>query len=818
MDDIAGTIEGSMEPQAARKGYLAQLRTRIETDLAAARERAESCRAGVAKCYPATEQAALDMRSAWLAAVAEARRACVRQAVRESWGAALTLRAFSHRRHWLLFTLWLVVLFVAPALAASNHGLPPHWLQRHLNPLNWLHGEQSSLAMLASYIALALLGLIAESAQRTEAQRRGFGHLATLQPRLMHFGQRESRDPDYPYLATRAPWPGRQISTHWSISPEFGRLLGADLASFHPGDESADTHFLLLLAADPDKATPIPIKVDECAPWWNSWQPLLRSLAPRLQPFAAAIRELANFAEALEQESSNMHALQQRLKTLDGVAADWANVAIHEQTLDQILKLVDLFISGRKPAPKGMLLFGPPGTGKTLIARNLAKYSGCHLEAVGIADLKGQHIGHTGPRVRELWQRCRAKSPCILFIDECESVFARRGGHDSDVFGAELVQTFLAEWDGFHESAGQVLVIGATNRRDILDEAVMSRFTTSIEIGLPDAEQRRQILQNELRQAGLSIVVDDAMMHDTSGMSGRDIHTLVSGIVAEHLGGSLDAALFVREVRRLRGKGSARVQSLSWDDIVLPRTTREEFISLGKELRHAEQLQSLNISVPRGILLYGPPGTGKTQIARVLANQSNLSFLVATTAELKSGFVGHSGQQVKALFDRARAQSPCILFIDEVDIVVPARGHHGDDNFTREIVGQFLQELDGATSRNGQVFLLAASNHPDNIDPALLSRLERKIGIGLPDLASRAAIVGMQLRDKPVNFDVSAAANWLAERTSGLSGRDLQSLVTQATRRAVRRVLSVSDDALATRLEWADLEQAWTELAPHTHD
>ncbi|ELP98797.1 ATPase AAA, partial [Xanthomonas translucens DAR61454] len=157
---------------------------------------------------------------------------------------------------------------------------------------------------------------------------------------------------------------------------------------------------------------------------------------------------------------SQQRMLLQRLQSMDAIHRHWADVALPDSTLDQILKLVDLFVSGRTPAPKGMLLHGPPGTGKTLIARKLARHAGCHFEALGVADLKAAHVGHTGPKVQALWQRCRAKAPAILFIDECESVFARRGGVDSDSFGAELVQTFLAEWDGFHEARSQVLVIG----------------------------------------------------------------------------------------------------------------------------------------------------------------------------------------------------------------------------------------------------------------------------------------------------------------------------------------------------------------------
>src|SRR5690606_7648974 len=246
------------------------------------------------------------------------------------------------------------------------------------------------------------------------------------------------------------------------------------------------------------------------------------------------------------------------------------------------------------------------GTGKTLIARKLAQNAGCNFVAVGISVLKGPPIGHTGPRVRELWEQCCAAAPPILFLDECESAFAARGSSASDAFDEELVQPFLSEWDGFNQSAGQVFVIGAANRHDLLDNAIMSRFTESIEIGLPDAGGRMKILSNEIRKAHLQFEPTDEMERETAGMSGRDMATLVTKIVATHLGGEMSEAIFAEEVRKLRGKQSTSVARLDWGDLVLPDATMADFKSLGRELVHAEELRKIGVDVPRGILLYGP--------------------------------------------------------------------------------------------------------------------------------------------------------------------------------------------------------------------
>lgn len=426
--------------------------------------------------------------------------------------------------------------------------------------------------------------------------------------------------------------------------------------------------------------------------------------------------------------------------------------------------------------------------------------------STNVSDLKAAIIGGTGKAVKELWEEARRKAPTILFVDECESVFAARGSTHSDSFGADLINTFLSEWDGFDQAAGKVFVIGATNRHDLIDNAILSRFTEAIEIGTPDAAGRRKILRTEFGKAGLGFEPADEWVRDTSGMSGRDLSTLIAKITANAIGLSLTPEEFAEELRKTRGKGSTIVDRLTWDDLILPAAQKREFQSLGKELVHAEEMRKLGVQVPRGILIYGPPGTGKTQIARVLAHESGLSFVAASSSDLKAGYIGQSGSKVKQLFEKARAQAPCILFLDELDAVAKQRGD--GDSFTEEIVAQLLQELDGVATKNGQVFLLGASNHPDRIDAALRSRLERKILIDLPDENARMAILRLQLTSKPLAFNLDDACIRLASLTEGRSGRDLQSLVTTATRSAVQRAVLETGDPLTLKLTLADLEAA----------
>lgn len=660
----------------------------------------------------------------------------------------------------------------------------------------------------AGYVGLVKWGRERETLRVSQAERDLIDAFRALKPTLLALDSQPSSDAQYPYKVTVAPSVNEKDSLSQTVrfSKEYGPQYGATFVGLH----GSDGKLCLLSRVPMDGFASLVTPFNDFTkddPRWPVWQGLASALAYGAEVQGGKIREFAAQVSSWLDASSRSRLIEQRIETLKGQERAWSDVALPEETLDGILQLVDSFKSGRPL--KGILLYGPPGTGKTLIARKLAQHSGCNFVAVGVSDLKGSHIGETGPLVRQVWERCRKQSPTILFVDECESIFAARGSVDSDRFSAELVQTFLAEWDGFNQSAGQVFVIGATNRHDLIDYAIMSRFTESIEIGAPDAQGRKKILAHEIAKANLRFELTDEMVRETAGMSGRDIHTLVERVVAGNLHGNISADAFVAQVRKLRGKQSTSVEPVGWDSLILPDNELAEFQSLGRELVHAEEMRKLGVSVPRGILLYGPPGTGKTQIARVLASESGLAFIAASSSDLKANYLGQSGSKVKQLFEKARGQAPCILFLDEIDAVAPSRDN--GDHLTTEIVSQLLQELDGIATRKGQVFLLAASNHPERIDGALLSRLERKIRIDLPDQDARAAILELQLAGKPLDFDAKSACADLAARTTGKSGRDLQSLVTTATRKAVQRAIKLHSDPRAFALSLDDLESSMDE-------
>jgi transitional endoplasmic reticulum ATPase len=216
----------------------------------------------------------------------------------------------------------------------------------------------------------------------------------------------------------------------------------------------------------------------------------------------------------------------------------------------------------------------------------------------------------------------------------------------------------------------------------------------------------------------------------------------------------------------------------------------EQLKGICDELRYIDDLKEQGMDLPRGALLHGPPGTGKTQIARTIANESGLTFLTASTADMKAGYTGQSVQKVKELFERARGEAPCIVFIDEIEAVVPPRGGPNADAFTGEMVTQMLQELDGVKKVDRHVFVLAATNHPNLVDGAVLSRFDYQIEIPNPDLQGRRRIFGVFLgKQHRVDFDVDEMSKLMAERCGEISGRDIRSIVHRAQQHAVRRAI-----------------------------
>jgi SpoVK/Ycf46/Vps4 family AAA+-type ATPase len=405
---------------------------------------------------------------------------------------------------------------------------------------------------------------------------------------------------------------------------------------------------------------------------------------------------------------------------------------------------------------------------------------GCDFQMLSLADLKQQTLGASGKRVREVWDRARKHQPAIIFIDECEGILGRRGAAETDAFATDIVHAFLAEWDGIRGNA-QVWVIGATNRRDMLDDAILSRFGWEIELQLPGVEDRRQILSQEIKTLGLSVEVPQEAAVLTQGMSGRDLKQLAQSVRSVAYPAEPTQEHFLDAIGAARKSHNTKVDSKAgWETLVLDDATLERLKLVCALLGDAEKWQAQGVSIPRSLLLTGPSGVGKTQVARTLANESGLTFISATTADVKANYLGQSGNRVKLLFERARSSAPAILFLDELDVIAPDRAAAGgNDQLTDEIVGQLLQEMDGISAHDNHVFLVAASNHLERIDAAVRSRFQEKLVIPLPDRNARIRLLANLLTGKKISFPLNDGAILLADQTKdqALSGRDLQSWV-----------------------------------------
>jgi SpoVK/Ycf46/Vps4 family AAA+-type ATPase len=529
---------------------------------------------------------------------------------------------------------------------------------------------------------------------------------------------------------------------------------------------------------------------------WNSGEVISKVFLANIRR-PSMIEKFALLDNAYEQLGAhgkvlNHHRrLEKQLAALDRKIAAWTKVFLPEKQMNELLQRANMFEVGDKAAPRGLLLTGPPGTGKTLVARSLAESMQCNFQQLSIADLKQQQLGASGQRVREVWNQARNNQPAVIFLDECEGILGRRGAAETDVISADIVQAFLAEWDGVAPQAS-VWVIGATNRRDMLDDAILSRFGWEMEIALPGASERARIFTKEMESVFPGAVIPDEMGSLTQGMSGRDLRHLASQVRTLAYPSAPSREQYLEAVKSSRKAHNTRVDSEArWETLVLDAGVLERLKLTCLLVRDAETWRAQGVTVPRSLLLTGPPGVGKTEIGRTLANESGLGFLAATTADVKANFLGQSGNRVKQLFERARANAPVILFLDELDIIAPTR-MSGNDPLTDEIVGQLLQELDGIQSRDSEVFLLAATNHAEQIDRAVLSRFQERLAIPLPDLHGRERLLTVLLQKKRLTFALEEGSHTLAAMSEGkgMSGRDLKSWIGRAEQKALLRAIA----------------------------
>src|ERR687895_614642 len=472
-------------------------------------------------------------------------------------------------------------------------------------------------------------------------------------------------------------------------------------------------------------------------------------------------------------------------------------------------------------APKGVILHGPPGTGKTLLAKAVANETNANFYTIGGPEIMSKFYGESEERLRNIFQEAEKNAPSIIFIDEIDSIAPKREEVSGEV-ERRIVAQLLSLMDGM-SSRGKVVVIGATNRVNAIDPALRrpGRFDREIEIGVPDRNGRLEILQIHTRGMPLSKDVNLEKLADIShGFVGADLQSLSKeagmralrrilpeiDLSSESIPGNILRKIIVTmqdftDVSKEMEPSAMRevfveVPDVKWEDIGGLSLIKQELQEAVEwPLKYQGVFAFADAVPPKGILLYGPPGTGKTLIAKAAANESEANFISIKGPELLSKWVGESEKGVREVFRKARQAAPCIIFFDEIDAIAPRRGGSfgGDSHVTERLISQLLTELDGLEILTN-VVVIAATNRPDIIDPALLrpGRFDRLLYVPPPDRDSRLQIIKIHTKKKPLADDMDI--DRLAGSTEGYTGADIASLSSAAVMLALREHVSKYKD------------------------
>ncbi|MWV39640.1 CDC48 family AAA ATPase [Natrialba sp. INN-245] len=506
-----------------------------------------------------------------------------------------------------------------------------------------------------------------------------------------------------------------------------------------------------------------------------------------------------------------------------------------DNELDQVREMIELPMRhpelfqqlGIEP-PKGVLLHGPPGTGKTLMAKAVANEIDAYFETISGPEIMSKYYGESEEQLREVFEEAEENAPAIIFIDELDSIAAKREEAGGDV-ERRVVAQLLSLMDGLEER-GRVTVIAATNRVDDIDPALRrgGRFDREIEIGVPDKDGRKEILQVHTRGMPLTESIDlDRYAENTHGFVGADLESLAResamnalrrirpelDLESEEIDADVLESLQVTESdfkEALKGiQPSAmrevfvEVPDVTWNDVGGLGDTKERLReTIQWPLDYPEVFEAMDLEAAKGVMMYGPPGTGKTLLAKAVANEAESNFISIKGPELLNKYVGESEKGVREIFEKARSNAPTVIFFDEIDSIAGERGQRqGDSGVGERVVSQLLTELDGLEELE-DVVVIATTNRPDLIDSALLrpGRLDRHVHVPVPDEEGRKKIFEVHTRGKPLADAVDL--EWLAAETEGYVGADIEAVCREASMEASREFInSVDPDEMPDTIE-----------------
>ncbi|XP_031567979.1 transitional endoplasmic reticulum ATPase [Actinia tenebrosa] len=487
---------------------------------------------------------------------------------------------------------------------------------------------------------------------------------------------------------------------------------------------------------------------------------------------------------------------------------------------------------GVKP-PRGILLFGPPGTGKTLMARAVANETGAFFFLINGPEIMSKLAGESESNLRKAFEEAEKNAPAIIFIDEIDAIAPKRDKTHGEV-ERRIVSQLLTLMDGLKQRA-HVVVMAATNRPNSVDTALrrFGRFDREVDIGIPDATGRLEILRIHTKNMKLADDVDlEQIAAETHGYVGSDVASLCSEAALQQIREKMDLidledetidaevldslAVTMDDFRYSMGVSNpsalretvVEVPTTTWEDIGgLDGVKRELQELVQYPVEHPDKFLKFGMTPSKGVLFYGPPGCGKTLLAKAIANECQANFISIKGPELLTMWFGESEANVRDVFDKARSAAPCVLFFDELDSIAKSRGGNvGDGGGAADrVINQVLTEMDGMNVKKN-VFIIGATNRPDIIDPAILrpGRLDQLIYIPLPDDASRISILKANLRKSPIAKDVEL--EYIAKVTHGFSGADLTEICQRACKLAIRESIEIEINRDKQRAENPDLD------------
>ena len=603
-------------------------------------------------------------------------------------------------------------------------------------------------------------------------------------------------------LARRAQMGGGGVSPFGALP--FGGLLDAMLGGAWTRTLEYDQASGRWVEAGPEKLEPPPSR-----PPPPTGQPRFERKTPRRPAQATSLSSLLGGAMG---GASSEFAVQGP----DDLVT-FADVGGMEKLKEQTRDSIGLLLQHPEQAEaygiefNGVLLHGPPGVGKTFFAQAIAGEYRLNFIHVSTGDLVAGIQGQSAKNIDKAFQTAADNLPCLLFFDEFDSV-AQRRSDTPDQESRRTVNQLLTSLEAFRDQDG-LIVMAATNNMEHLDPAVVrpGRFDRHLRVDLPDAPARRAILEAELADRPVAEDVGlDTLVQRSEGMTPAAIERVVDAAAltvfkeAAQSGRQveLDEAHLLSALESLGGQDRPLVEHWTWDSLILPEETKRQLQQIQAVIEDPESARRFGVDPPSGLLLAGPPGTGKTTVAKVLAAQARCSFYPVAGADVMSKWVGESEGNIRRLFERARENRPSIIFIDEIDALA---GRRGEVAVHDTQINQLLSEIDGMSGQRG-VFVIGATNRPDQLDPAMLrgGRLSRTIVLGLPDATGRLAILRLYTARMPT---VGVDLEGLAQRAERFAPADLKALCQEAALAAMTR----GTDASVTQ---EDFDAALTRVGP----